>query len=89
MSPGDIRRAYPAKNTYKIQIINQPYPVFDRNLYLSVVDIAAASNVTACNSAVESIPCLQDNSHSGARIYSTDSGPLMEEALIECYLFKN
>ena len=83
MSPEDIRRAYPPKNTYEIQIINPPYPGFDRNQYLSLVDIAVASNVTSLNSVVESIHRPQDNSDSGETIYSTDSEPLTEEALVE------
>ena len=88
MSPEDIRRTYPPKNTCDIQIINPPCPGFDRNQYLALVDIAATSNVTAFNSAVESGHRPQDNSDSGETIYSTDSEPLTEEALVEFYLSK-
>ena len=86
MSAEDIQRAYPPKNTYEIQIINPPDPRFDRNQYLSLVDVAAASNVTAFNSAVESRHHPHDNSDSGETIYSTDSEPLTKEALVEFYL---
>ena len=88
MSPEDIRSAYPPKNTYEILIINPRYPEFDGNKYFSLVDNAAASNVTAFNSAVESRHRPQDNSDSGETIYSTDSESLTEEALVEFYVFK-
>ena len=86
MSPEDIRSAYPAKNTYEIQIIYPTYHGFDRNQYLALGDIAAASNVTACNSAVESIHRPHDDSDSGKTIYRAYTELLTEQALVEFYL---
>ena len=88
MSREDILRAYAAKNACHIQISDQQYPEFDRNPYLSLVDIAAAFNVTPFNSAVETIHSCQDNSDSGEMIYRTDSEPVADEALVEFYLYK-